>query len=564
MRSVYKTPKNLAFHLPYTWIIPSLIVGAIFILALVLRLWGIGFGLPYEYHVDEDQYVRQAATMGSTGLEPADWYNPPLFKYVLLAEYGAFFVVGKALGWFASTADFGARMSLDPTWLYLLARGTSALLGAFTVLIVAWTGVKAYNHTVGLFSAALIAVAFLPVRESHFAVNDAAAAFMVSLVMLGVVGILKSGSWRWYILAGVGLGLGFATKYHTLAAVAPVILAHFYSPGISLRRPALLRIAVVVAIATTSAILASPYFILTPQHVLADILKLSSSGQIGYLWQIDPDGGYVFYLKTLVWGLGWPLAGLCIVTAIVALFCHHLIDLVLLSYPWLMFLYLGRKEMFFGRFMLPLVAPLVLVSASLIYDVAKKYIDKRSWRTGVLVGVWLILAIPTLISSVRFDSLLTQTDTRTIAKQWIEQNIPDGAHVAMDWLFHCPELSTLERLRANSSRNYVVWIPEFGEGSGMADHSIDWYRQNGYQYLIACSSLYNLSLTDEVENQERQAFYASLDHELNALYTISPTSDGNEPPFTFDEIYGPAVSLWQRERPGPVIKVYRLNQASNE
>jgi hypothetical protein len=558
------TQISTSFHKQSRRLLPFLLLGGILLLAFILRIWGIGFGLPYEYHVDEDQYVRQAATMGSTGLNPADWYNPPLFKYVLLAEYGALFVVGKIFGWFASTADFGARMSLDPTWLYLLARGTSALLGAFTVLIVAWTGFKAYNRKVGLFSGAFMAVAFLPVREAHFAVNDAAAAFLVSLAILGAVGIMKSGSWRWYILSGVALGLGFATKYHTLAVAAPVILAHFYSPGTSFRKPTLPKLLAAFAIATASAILASPYFVLSLQEVIADMSKLSTAGQIGYLWQIDPIGGYNFYLKTLVWGLGWPMAGLCIITAIVAVIRHRPIDLVLLSYPWLMFLYLGRQEMFFGRFMLPLVAPLILVSVSLVYEAVTESTNKSRWQMAALAVVWLILAAKPLADSVRFDSLLIQTDTRTIAKQWIEQNIPDGTRVAMDWLFHCPELSTLERPRANSNRNYVVWMPDFGEGSGLADHSIDWYRQNGYQYLIACSSLYNLRLTDEVENQERQAFYASLDHELNASYTISPTSDGNEPPFTFDEIYGPAVSLWQRERPGPVIKVYRLNQASNE
>jgi hypothetical protein len=34
--------------------------------------------------------------------------------------------------------------------------------------------------------------------------------------------------------------------------------------------------------------------------------------------------------------------------------------------------------------------------------------------------------------------------------------------------------------------------------------------------------------------------------------------------FIFDEIYGPAISLWQRERPGPTIKVYRLKHNSSE
>ncbi len=181
--------KYMTSQLSRPRIVYLFILVAILGVGLILRTWGISFGLPYEYHVDEDQYVRQAASMGAAGLKPADWFNPPFFKYLLLVEYGAFFLVGKVLGWFASTADFGARLSLDPTGLYLLARGTSALLGSLTVLIVAWIGTKAYTRTVGLFSAGLMAVAFLPVRESHFAVNDAVAAFLVSLALLAGVGI---------------------------------------------------------------------------------------------------------------------------------------------------------------------------------------------------------------------------------------------------------------------------------------------------------------------------------------------------------------------------------------
>lgn len=34
--------------------------------------------------------------------------------------------------------------------------------------------------------------------------------------------------------------------------------------------------------------------------------------------------------------------------------------------------------------------------------------------------------------------------------------------------------------------------------------------------------------------------------------------EASAPPFIFDEIYGSEVSLWQRERPGPTIKVCRV------
>jgi hypothetical protein len=133
----------------------------------------------------------------------------------------------------------------------------------------------------------------------------------------------------------------------------------------------------------------------------------------------------------------------------------------------------------------------------------------------------------------------------------------------MDWLFHCPPLSTTDHPKVESNRTYRVWVPEFGRGTGLADNSMDWYRLNGYEYLVVCSSISRLRLGDETQDLHRQAFYASLDRDQILLYSIHPAKKGSEVPFIFDEIYGPAISLWQRERPGPTIKIYRLASLGN-
>ena len=60
-----------------------LIMGA----AFALRVWGLDFGLPYEFHPDERQYVNKAIGWYTTGqLEPGV-VNPPLFVYVLTAAF---------------------------------------------------------------------------------------------------------------------------------------------------------------------------------------------------------------------------------------------------------------------------------------------------------------------------------------------------------------------------------------------------------------------------------------------------------------------------------------------
>jgi 4-amino-4-deoxy-L-arabinose transferase-like glycosyltransferase len=532
----------------------------ILLIALALRLWGMGFGLPYEYHVDEVQYVRQAASMGARGLEPTWWNNPPFFKYILLGEYGALFVVGKVLGWYTAAADFGAQHTLDPTGLYLLGRMTSALFGMLTVFVVYLLGKTAYNRRVGLLAAWFLAVSFIHVRDSHFAVNDVALTFFVTVTLLAAVQIAQTAEKKWYMLGGAALGLGFATKYSAVFALVPLLVAHFVSPGVRVKgvtRWQVRRLAIAPAVAGLAAVIGSPYFVLTPGKVVRDVYAaLYLAGQHGFDgWQIDPAGGYVFYLKSLSWGLGWGLLFLVLGGLVVAALRHLSKDLVLLSLPIATYAVMGRQQMYFARFMLPIVPAFLILGASLLEKVISSPARSRKGALLVLAaGVLLVTAQP-LADGLRFDYLLTRQDTRTQAKQWIETHIPAGAKIAVDWPTHGPPLSTLEKAMPDSMRTYDVTIVG---GTGLSDHPLQWYREQGFDYLIASSFIYRIPLLDKTRDAERRAFYASLDRELELVQAFRPYDGDEEPPFIFDEIYGPAISLWQRQRPGPTIKIYHV------
>lgn len=535
---------------------------AVLVAAAVLRLYGIGFGLPFEYHVDEVQYVRQAASMGSHGLEPTWWNNPPFFKYLLLAEYGLLFVVGRLVGMFHSVSGFGAQLTLDPTPLYLLGRGSSALFGVATVLLVYWLGKVTYNLRTGLVAAWFLAVNFMHVRQSHYAVNDVAFTFFVVLSLASSVMIVKRGELRWYLLAGGALGLGFATKYSALLAVVPLLAAHVLSGNVRRKGAVSLgvrKLLVSSASAVTAAIVASPYFVLTPGKVFHDAFEaLYLPGQNGFEgWEIDPAGGYIFYTKTLLWGLGWILVVLFVLGIIMALRRRSREEVVLLSLPIATILVLGREEMYFARFLLPAVPPLLVLAArpvELLWTPAKAAVGHKRAVALVMVGV-LAASAQTAVSSVRSDYLLTQTDTRTLAKRWIEENVPPGARVAEDWPFFGPPLSTPDKPEARSTRTYNVTLVD---GKGLSDKPVQWYQEHGYDYVIASSFIYDIPLTDKDADRNRQSFYESLDNSFDLVRVFRPGGSGSQPTFVFDEIYGPAVSLWERERPGPILKVYRV------
>ncbi len=538
----------------------SLLV-VVILIAAGLRFWGIDFGLPYEYHVDEVQYVRQAASMGRDGFEPKWWNNPPFYKYVYFTEFAVFFVVGKLLGLFTSASDFGARLTLDPTWLYLIGRSTTALLGTLTVLVVYWLGRAAYSYQVGLLGAWFLAVSFIHVRDSHYAVNDIPAVFLMTLAVLAAVKIQRSAPLRWYLFAGIAVGSGFAVKYTVIFSFLPILVAHLLSPDVTLRpkpRLQLQRLLVMFLAAGLSAVLASPYFVIKPGNVIRDIYEsLYLPGQLGFDgWLLDPVGGYLYYIKTLFWGLGWLLSVLVIAGLLFALIRHKPVDLIIATLPIVIYIYMGSQQMYFARFILPVIPFLLILAAMLLYKIVSGFTNSRlGISLGLILGAFLFAFQPS-ISSVRSDYLLTQIDTRTIAKQWIEAAIPEGAKIALDWPFYGPPLSSIDKQMPDSIREYDVTIVG---GAGLSDRSIEWYKQNEFDYLITSSFISDIPLASNEQDMVRKEFYASLSDYLRLVIEFSPMKENHEAPFLFDELYGPVINLWNRDNPGPILRIYQFD-----
>ena len=164
-----------------------LALAGLFAAALVLRLWGLKTGLPYVYNADENShFVPRAIGMFGHSLNPDYFINPPAFTYVIHAVF--------ALRWGTDPATIGGAFAADPTSAFTLARGASAFLGAAAVPLTAIAGARLFDdRRVGLIAGALLAVAFLPVHYSHFALNDAPTLAPLALSLVGIAGIYRTG-----------------------------------------------------------------------------------------------------------------------------------------------------------------------------------------------------------------------------------------------------------------------------------------------------------------------------------------------------------------------------------
>jgi len=545
-----------------------LLLGAIFILALVLRLWGIGFGLPHTYHIDELPYVRTALKLGK-GILGNPPYDPTGFANILFAEYGVLFVTGRILGWLPSASAFEHLYRSDPTVFVALGRLTSALLGSVTVLAVCALGKRAQSGKVGLLAAAFLSVCFLHVRDSHYGTPDVAMTCFVILCVAMCARALSTGRKRDAFFAGIAGGLAVATKWIALPVLLPLlVLAFVYAKPANgrLLGGRLLGLLFGAGLGLSLGLLAGSWQIaLNPapywSKVGAEYTTARTPGFMG-TWQIDTVSGWFFYLKTLSYGTGFVMLALAFVgllrRGLLALRQRDAIPVLLLSFPVTYFLIMGATDHYFARYALPLVPFVALLAAEVVVMFTDWMGVERTdlkWGFGALL-VFAVVAQP-LSSSIRHDLLLTREDTRTLAKNWIEANVPEGSKIAVDWPVHGPPLATPEQAVPQSNRLYDVLI---AGGTGLSEHPVGWYQDQGFDYLIASSFIYNIALVDEQQDKARKAFYASLDRELKLVNVLDPRKGDAKLSFIFDEIYGPAASVWQRDRPGPTLKIYQVER----
>src|SRR4051794_6017691 len=207
----------------------ALALAALLAGAFVLRVWGAKQGLPYAYNADENaHFVPKAIGLFGHSLNPDYFVNPPAFTYLLHAV----FAVG-----YGGREGVSHAFATDPGAVFLVGRISAAVCGVVAVGLLFAAGARLFDRRVGLLAAGLLSVSFLPVFYSHLALNDVPTLVGVCLALVGIGGIVRRGASVDYVVAGIGLGLGCATKYTAGIMLPPPFAAAFANRRPPLRPP---------------------------------------------------------------------------------------------------------------------------------------------------------------------------------------------------------------------------------------------------------------------------------------------------------------------------------------
>lgn len=412
-------------------------LASVLAIALGLRLWGIGFGLPHTLsRPDEEATLSVALRFFGRHLDPGFYHWPPLFIYAVTAAFVAYFNVGRFAGWFPRESAFLAAGASTPAPLFLLARAVSAVAGTVTVWLTYRAGRQLFDQPTALTAAVFLAVAALHVRDSHFGVPDVFATCLALASFVATCRFARTGKTRDVLVSAMWAGLAAAAKYNLALILVPalVLIVTRRAPP-DARRGAALRAAWLVLacclVSLTAFLLVTPFALLNTSAYASGLREIADHLRVGHQLQAGPSWR-VHLASTLRYGIGWPM--LTAGVAGFAVYCWHerRLGLAFASFPLAYFALIGSGQSAFARYMLPLVPFLALSAAYFVNVLARPAVRLAGTPrlTGVATATFAVLvAVPSLMSSVHMDRLLGRPDTRVLAADRLTRDFPCGATV---------------------------------------------------------------------------------------------------------------------------------------
>jgi len=415
-----------------------LVVAFVVLAALALRLAGVGYGLPYQFHPDESNYVYKAVNFGKGDLNPHNFYHPTLFMYALSPWFGGFTAFGFVSGMWRSLVEFQADYIVNTHHFWLAARVFAACVGAATVFLTYLAGRRRFGFSTGLVAAIVLALAFLHVEHSQYATTDVAVTLFVPAVILLALGIIEKPRPACYVFGGMLAGLAAATKYPGGAVFLPLVVAHLLRAKEGLpKRIRLYGPPIAIAYLVVGFLVGCPYALLDFKTFWQDLRFMMAISAEPWLVGTGEPGWKLYLLKTLGTGEGVLFAAAAVAATVVALFRSNK-DRVLAVFPIAYFLYMGTRPFAFDRFLLPVYPAVALLMARLVVGFASR-LKRPAWRLAVGAALTALIMARPSVEVFRLAGFRRLEDPRAKAREWIHKNVPGESSVLTDYpIFAAP------------------------------------------------------------------------------------------------------------------------------
>jgi hypothetical protein len=524
----------------------SRVLALVLVAGFILRIVPIWFGLPYPMARPDEE----TALGHSVGVMRGD-FNPQFFHWPSLT----FYFLGSVFGAVTYVRSWWGAAEPPHEALVILGRGVIACVGTISLFVVYRLVRRFGDRELAVTAAAILAVAMLHVRESHFVMTDVLMTMWLLLALLLLMRIAvrplsPHGVPRGAILgcaaAGLVAGLAAATKYNAAAvgaSMAALQLAWFAArPRLALAPSAWLPSVAFGVLMVTGFLLGTPYAVLDSPKFIEDFrytFEHLSEGHAG----LSLGRGWWYHARySLPHGLG-PMAFLAALVGVIPFIRRHgRAAWVLGAFAAGFYVVVGSGYTVFYRYILPLIPLLAIVAAEGVRVAAGRAESFFGLsRARALALVWLIVIGPGLVQTAWFDAVLARTDTRVLAAQWLAGQVRPG-----ESLHDAGGNYTRLDLQAVDHHQWLFdpATSDFGDPEGRTPTWIVLYDSPLAAYTPIPVALRRLTseryqLVHQVRATGSGARRATYDHQ--------------------DAFFLPVNGFYTVLRPGPNIKIYRRN-----
>jgi len=361
----------------------------------------------------------------------------------------------------------------DPTWVHLTCRLISAACGTLTLVVVYKLAKALFDLTTAVVGAALLAVAFLHVRDSHFGVLDVPLTLLImTSVRLLVTAWQRDHATHLFALAGACGGLATSLKYNAavllVAALVTAALKAIDSPSERRLAPVAGFMIFLVAFAACFVV-GTPYALLDRSAFMDGVSAHAVRLSEGHGLRINQ--AWLRHLTfSLRHGLSLPILIAAIAGIAVLAVRNWRKATIVCCFPVVYFAVIGSGHTAFVRYTTPLVPFLCITAALAVRELVDAVAGRRQGRFQVAV-VTLAAALaawPTLATVVRFNSLLTQRDTRLLASDWLAANmLPKQRLYESGWIYVHPHYAwapgAVDFVALKFDQPREVWLTSSGQ-----------------------------------------------------------------------------------------------------
>jgi 4-amino-4-deoxy-L-arabinose transferase-like glycosyltransferase len=405
------------------------LVGAVGLLAFTLRVVGLQYGLPEVYNPDEVAIMARALSFAKGSLNPHNFLYPTFYFYVLFAWVGAYLAFLLVTGRVGSVGELQQLYFTDPAGLYTAGRLLGAVAGTASVLLVYRLARRLADRRAGFAAMIFLALAPVAVVDAHYVKHDVPATLAIVVAYLAMIRVWPAAppagpGTRDVLLAGAACGMAFSTHYYCVFLALPLAWVVFQAGRHRGWRHVVRQTATAAGASAVVFFALSPFLLVEPITAWRDI---TANREI-VIDRAVAAGAFapaVSYLKMLWFdAMGIPVVVLALIGSAWMIVAAPGKAVLLLSFVVPFFLFISNTHPS-SRYLNPLL-PLLAVAAGWALSQAVHRLRLAPWVFWIAVAG---CALPPAITSARAGQFFRQTDTRTLALEFVEREIPSGATV---------------------------------------------------------------------------------------------------------------------------------------